>query len=275
VELPPFDPWYSALAAGEVVLATYATPQTLDDRREHRLTALLECAARRSPLYRRLLHGRDLASVRLHDLPVMHKADLMHRFDEWVTDPRLRLDDVRRFTADPSRIADPYLGRYVVRGRPVPPDQLGATALLTNLANHVQPLIRYDLADRIVMHSRPCACGCQMPVIDVQGRSDDTLSFRSRSGQSVRVLPLALSTVLEDDAGLFDFQLEQTGPCALQLRTAMEGDPADDALRRARTVLAAFLARQGLADVDIHTRSGQPSRRGPGGKILRVMALQG
>ena len=37
--------------------------------------------------------------------------------------------------------------------------EFGATSMLTNLANRAQPLIRYDLGDRIKLHSQRCECG--------------------------------------------------------------------------------------------------------------------
>lgn len=159
------------------------------------------------------------------------------------------------------------------QGRAVPADELGATSLLTNLANRVQPLIRYDLGDRIKVHSQPCACGSHLPVIEVQGRSDDPLLLRAPGRREVRVLPLALATVLEDEAGLFDFQLEQQGPHDLRLQTPMKGELAETSLRRSRTVLQAFLALQGVPGVRIHCHSGQPSRRGRSGKIQRIVGL--
>jgi hypothetical protein len=103
------------------------------------------------------------------------------------------------------------------RHRPVPPGQLSHTTLLTNLANHVQPLIRFDIGDRIVLPGTGCPCGSALPVVQVQGRRDDTLVVRGRSGQPVTLLPLALTTVLEEEAGAFDFQLRQTAPDALRL----------------------------------------------------------
>ena len=38
--------------------------------------------------------------------------------------------------------------------RPVPAGRLSHTTLLTNLANHLQPLIRFDIGDRIVLRRR-------------------------------------------------------------------------------------------------------------------------
>lgn len=158
------------------------------------------------------------------------------------------------------------------QGRPVPTGEFGTTTLLTNLANHVQPLIRYDIGDRVAMRSQPCECGSHLPAIEVQGRSDDTLRLGKRGTRAVRVLPLALSTVLEDEAGLFDFQLVQQGPNDLLLCTGLRGDEARRALPRARRTLQAFLREQGAPDVHIHCRSGEPGRRGRSGKVQRVIA---
>jgi phenylacetate-CoA ligase len=110
-------------------------------------------------------------------------------------------------------------------------------------------------------------------VIEVQGRSDDTLKLAAPGAKPVPVLPLALSTVLEDDAGLYDFQLDQLGASELSLGTPGQGADAWSALRRARTALQAFLARQGAPRVEIHCHAGRPNQRGPGGKVQRVRAL--
>ncbi|MDM0106966.1 phenylacetate--CoA ligase family protein [Variovorax sp. J22R24] len=158
-------------------------------------------------------------------------------------------------------------------GREVPAGEAGATTLLTNLANHVQPLIRYDLGDRVTLHAAACACGSHHPVIDVLGRNDDSLQLGRPGDPMVRITPLAVSTVLEDDAGLFDFQLEQQGPCHLLLRTGLHGEAADASLRRARAVLSAFLVRQGADGVHIHCRSGETGQRGRSGKVQRVVSL--
>jgi phenylacetate-coenzyme A ligase PaaK-like adenylate-forming protein len=154
----------------------------------------------------------------------------------------------------------------------LPPGETGATTLLTNLANHVQPIIRYDLGDRVTQHPEPCACGSHLPVIEVQGRCDDTLRLGRSSRHRVGILPLALSTVLEDDAGLFDFQLVQQGPCDLLLRTGLRGKEAAATLRRARLALGVFLEGQGATGVSIRCRSGEAGYRGRSGKVQRVVA---
>jgi len=137
----------------------------------------------------------------------------------------------------------------------------------------VQPLIRYDLGDRVTLRPDACPCGSRLPVIDIEGRCDDTLQLGSADGRRVQVLPLALSTVLEEEAGLFDFQLVQKGMSELELCCGASGRDADAALRRGRMALAGFLARQGAAPVRIRCHSGRPPRRGRTGKIKRVVIL--
>lgn len=459
--LPPFDPWLTWTTAGEVLLATHADAAGLAARRARRLANLLARAARESPLYAQHLRGVDAARTPLQDLPVFSKRELMARFDEWVTDPALHLDELRRFTADPSRIADPYLGRYTVwessgssgepsvfvqdaaalavydalealrrrtpvarlldplylgeciafvgatgghfaslvsierlrrlnpalarrlhdvsflqpvdrlvdslhtlspsvlstypsaavllageqlagrlklrlkevwtggenlspgmrrlieqgfgcsvvqsygaseflplaaecargslhlnsdwvilesvdaAGRPVPEGEAGASVLLTHLANHVQPLIRYPLGDRVRWPTRACGCGSHLPVIEVEGRSDDTLSLRGRGGRPVQLLPLALSTVLEEEAGLADFQLLQDGPARLRLSTPACGPQAESSLERGRDTLVRFLAGQGVAKVSVQCQAGCAHQLGRGGKLRRVLAAPG
>jgi phenylacetate-coenzyme A ligase PaaK-like adenylate-forming protein len=119
-------------------------------------------------------------------------------------------------------------------GHAVPAGILGSTTLLTNLANHVQPLIRYDLGDRIVVSGDRCPCNSALPVIEVHGRDDDTLWLGTRA---IPIVPLALSTVLEDEAGLFDFRLEQRSSQTLLLTTGMAGVDADRLLESARKSL--------------------------------------
>jgi phenylacetate-CoA ligase len=77
-----------------------------------RLRALVTHAVTNSPYYREVL-GADAAERPLTDLPTLPKATMMAEFDHVVTDPRLRLDDLRAHLAgpDPSKS---FLGEYRV-----------------------------------------------------------------------------------------------------------------------------------------------------------------
>lgn len=156
------------------------------------------------------------------------------------------------------------------QGRAVPPGVAGDSAWLTNLANHVQPLIRYELHDRITLQAGPCGCGSPLPVVEVEGRSDDVLELKDGRGRAVRLLPLALVSVLEEQGGVFDFQLVQTGPRSLRLDVAAQH--AGDAAARAGSPLRAWLATQGLGDVRLSVRLVSVVAVGRSGKRRRVIA---
>ena len=83
---------------------------------------------------------------------------------------------------------------------------------------------------------------------------------------------MALTTVLEDDAGVFDFQLSQQDERTLVLRLALTGDAAASAMARCRAALHAFAATQGLKPIRLIEELGQPVPRGRSGKACRVIA---
>jgi len=457
-----FDPLREGSVALEVLSASRQTPQQIASLQARRLAQLLAVVARASPLYRGILRGRDTAAVTLPELPVMRKAELMRRFDEWVTDPRLDLAELRALTADRRRIGECILDRYIVwessgtggepgifvqdaqtlaiydalellrrsaprpwqrlldplcaaeriafigattghfasevsaqrtrrlnpwlantmrsfsilqptadlvlqlnlfkpsivftyptaaellaeeaqcgrllakprevwtggetlrpamrerlreslgcsvrdsygaseflpigwecerggmhantdwvliepvdaRHRPVAPGELSQSVLITHLGNFVQPLIRYDLGDRIRMPARRCGCGSPFPLIEVQGRHDDVLRMQGRDGKPVTLLPLALTTVVEDDAQVFDFQLQQRDARTLVLKLASSGDLAAHEQLRCRHALEDFATRQGLAPISVIARTGQHLVHGRSGKLPRVVAAR-
>ena len=158
--------------------------------------------------------------------------------------------------------------------RPVPAGQASYTVLLTHLANTVQPLIRYDLGDQISLDSQPCTCGSPLPVIEVQGRQDEPLEMAGRHRQTVTLLPMALTTILEEQAGVFDFQLRQKDDRTLVLRLGSRGSEAVAAMARCREALESFAASQGVASIRVQEELDQPLLRGRSGKVCRVLAQQ-
>jgi phenylacetate-coenzyme A ligase PaaK-like adenylate-forming protein len=158
------------------------------------------------------------------------------------------------------------------QGRPVPAGQPSATTLLTHLGNRVQPIVRYDLGDHITVLPGPCACGSPLPVLQVSGRKDAPLRMPGLDGQPVLLLPLALTTLLEDQAGLFAFQLCQREALTLELRVPQQGAQVQCDLQRAGTVLQRFLAEHGVQPVQLVLLCGVEPRRGASGKSARIVA---
>ena len=156
--------------------------------------------------------------------------------------------------------------------RPVPCGEASHSVLLTNLANHVQPLLRYRLGDSVRCVPQACACGSRFPVIEVQGRADHALVLHDAGDRKVTLLPLALVTVIEEGAHVACFQLLCTGPDALELRFEAEVQDPAAAFDRAHAALEEFLQRQGLANVRVTHGQRAPVRHAGSGKLSRVLA---
>ncbi|BCW70040.1 phenylacetate--CoA ligase family protein [Arthrobacter sp. NicSoilB8] len=165
-------------------------------------------------------------------------------------------------------IVEPVDGNY----QPVPAGQLSATVLVTNLANRVQPLIRYNLGDRVQTVPGPCACGSVFAALRVEGRSGDVVTFAAAgaAGGVVTVLPLALGTVIEETAGVRRFQAIRTGPGSLTVRLELGPEAAAADVRAAvRERLGRFFAAQGADGVDVRF-ADEPPRPDRSGKFRQV-----
>jgi phenylacetate-CoA ligase len=156
--------------------------------------------------------------------------------------------------------------------RAVPPGEPSHTVLVTNLANRIQPIIRYDLGDSIVVRPDPCPCGSHLPAIRVAGRCDDVLRLRAGDGRMVSVLPLAIGTVMEEAPGVRRSQITQTGPADLELRLEPEeGADIEQLWREVRKNLSAYLATLGLGNVEIVRVDEVPRQSARSGKFRQVI----
>ena len=155
--------------------------------------------------------------------------------------------------------------------QPVPPGQPSHTVLVTNLANRVQPIIRYDLGDSVTIAPEPCPCGSTLPVIRVEGRTDEILTFNLVNGQAIHLLPLALSTVVEETPGVNRCQLIQTGPASLAVRLEVVASGEEDTVWQViEARLHTYLIAQGLSTVRIERASEPPQRDPHSGKFRHV-----
>lgn len=158
-------------------------------------------------------------------------------------------------------------------GHPVGPDVEGASVLLTSLANHVQPLLRYALPDRVTLLSRHCTCGSPLPLLQVHGRDDDVLRLPGPDGDMVTVSPLAMTTVIEERAELLDYQIRQVSQTALVIACGPGQDDGDAKLRTAAAELSKFLVELGVTAVHITCDAARGLKPGPAGKVRRVVGL--
>ncbi|HEX6137310.1 MAG TPA: phenylacetate--CoA ligase family protein [Casimicrobiaceae bacterium] len=157
--------------------------------------------------------------------------------------------------------------------RPTPPGQTSHSVLLTNLANRIQPVIRYDLGDSILVNPQACSCGSPLPAVRAEGRRDDILALRSKDGTIVRLSPLALTTVVEDVTAGHRFQLVQTAPDTIAIRLGVDDPHARTAeWDAAEKALQTYLAHQSLDNVHLCLDAEAPVPDPRSGKLREVIA---
>ncbi|MDO9167032.1 MAG: phenylacetate--CoA ligase family protein [Rhodoferax sp.] len=157
--------------------------------------------------------------------------------------------------------------------RPTPAGEASYTVLLTNLANRIQPIIRYDLGDSVLARPDPCPCGSHLPAIRVAGRRDDVLRLSASDGRTVAVLPLAIGAIIEETPGVHRSQLIQVGPATIRLRLEPQpGANVEQLWRDAAANLSAYLAKQGLPGVKVVRANEAPEQSAQSGKFRQVIA---
>ena len=155
---------------------------------------------------------------------------------------------------------------------PTPPGEQSHTVLISNLANRVQPILRYDLGDSILARPDRCPCGNPLPAIRVHGRSADLLSFTTEDGKQVSIPPLAFE--IDHISGVLLYQVVQTAHTTLRvrLRVAPTADP-DRCWEEMRARLSRLLRTHSLGHVTLE-RGEEPPERATGGKYRAVVPLR-
>lgn len=158
--------------------------------------------------------------------------------------------------------------------RPVPDGVRADKILMTNLFQYTQPLIRYEVSDRVVRHSEPCPCGNPAPWLTLEGRSDDVLLLQASTG-AVRIAPLSVYAVLKEVHGIRRFQLLSRPGNRLYLRLEpAECEDRAEVFARASAALAGYLASQGVTEVSISLAEEAPQPHEKSGKFQHVLNLE-
>jgi len=145
--------------------------------------------------------------------------------------------------------------------RPMPPGTASAKVLVTNLFNHLQPLIRYELNDSFTRQPDAAAHGHLR--VTVQGRADEILRY----GRA-EIHPLVLRSVLLAQDDVLDYQVRQTAR-GVAVQVLLERETS---LAPLREHLRTALARAGLADPEVTVDAVAALLRNPQtGKLRRVI----
>ena len=155
--------------------------------------------------------------------------------------------------------------------QPVPPGDLSLSVLVTNLANRVQPIIRYKMGDRVTISPDTCQCGSPFPVIHVIGRTDEILSMPTLQGEVVQILPLSISTIAEDTPGVYSCQIIQTEQLKLKICFAVKESGTEQSVWEAlKERLETYLVGQGITNVVIGRAPEPPQLHPKSGKFQQV-----
>jgi phenylacetate-CoA ligase len=84
------------------------------------------------------------------------------------------------------------------KNRPVPAGEFGAKLLVTVLFSRTQPLIRYEISDRVMRSDDLCDCGKKFALLGgIEGRAEDILKVPARTGGFVQIHPNVFHEILE------------------------------------------------------------------------------
>lgn len=157
--------------------------------------------------------------------------------------------------------------------KPVIPGKASHTVLITNLANKIQPIIRYDLGDSVLIKPEPCTCGNPLPAIKVQGRSADLLAFIIEN-KKITIAPLAFSAIAAHINGIERFQLIQTEPNTLRLRLKTSNETnSKEVFDKVIGQIKLLLKENGLEQIKIE-QGEEPPEPTKGGKYREVIPLK-
>jgi len=136
--------------------------------------------------------------------------------------------------------------------------------LITNLANYIQPFIRYELTDRIIVHNERCRCGKNSCWLEIEGRTDEILEFEN----GILIAPMSFYKILEEIREISRFQLVQKSPKILELRITAEDKKV--AFEKAIKELKKFLISKKISDVEIILSEKSPETNKMSGKYKHI-----
>ena len=151
-------------------------------------------------------------------------------------------------------------------GRPVAPGVLSHRILVTNLYNHTQPLIRYEVTDQVTVIDGPCPCGSSLRRIqDPQGRLDDIFDYPG--GASVH--PHLFRSALGQHPAILEYQVRQT-PHGAAIAITADGVVDVSAIERN---ISHALGSVGLPDPHVTVATVAQLPRQVSGKLKRFVPL--
>ncbi|MPN33310.1 hypothetical protein SDC9_180795 [bioreactor metagenome] len=137
----------------------------------------------------------------------------------------------------------------------------------------MQPILRYDLGDHILMRPDSCPCGNPLPAIRVQGRAADVLTFSTDRGEKVTIAPLVFGTIVDRIPGIERFQIVQTTSTNLRVRLHLETEADPERVWQVvHSEIEHLLSQRKLDHITIE-RAEESPEQSPGGKYREIIPL--
>jgi phenylacetate-coenzyme A ligase PaaK-like adenylate-forming protein len=150
--------------------------------------------------------------------------------------------------------------------RPVPVGTPGYKLLLTNLVNHAQPLIRYELTDSATLAGPES-------IASIDGRSDDILLLPGAGGGEVAVHPLRLRAPFARLSEVALYQLVYDGR-ELRVRTVPRPGASADIAEHVRSAVHAALDGAGVTTPIRIEIVGSIEREGHAAKLKLIKQIR-
>jgi len=159
--------------------------------------------------------------------------------------------------------------------RPVRDGEFSDHICITNFANRIQPLIRYEMNDHIRIHREGCPCGCKRPWVEIEGRANDSLLFEKDGRKAVIAYFSFEELYVAHFEELFvQFQVLLHDPRHLEVRIhPLPGVEAAPLFPRVEAVTCQMLAENGIKDVEVAVND-QPLRVEKSGKTKFCIQLE-
>lgn len=134
--------------------------------------------------------------------------------------------------------------------QPVANGERGTKVLLTNLANRIQPFIRYEVGDIVVMADRPCDCEMTLPLIaEIEGRNSE-IFYAKIGGELKPVHPAIVEQAIGQTNEVREYQIVQDDPGLLQVKVETIGSATVDPEEVRRHALEE-LKHEGVTEIDV------------------------
>lgn len=137
--------------------------------------------------------------------------------------------------------------------KPVLDGQPGDKMLFTNLYNHTQPIIRYEISDVITLSAKPCECGHPFKMIaDIEGRADDILYMQNDKGEGIPVHPHNLRSPAAEITDIKQYQIIQETDGLHLTIVLKKGAIADEVISKLKDKFDSKLGTLGAQCPELH-----------------------